>query len=50
MKPEDMNTINADGKAYNGNWRAVSLAVGILALAAAVIVFNGAAAVIAAFI
>lgn len=48
MKPEDMNTINADGKAYNGNWRAVSLAVGVIALAAAVLVFNGGAAVIGA--
>lgn len=27
MKPEDMNTLNADGKAYNGNNTAVGIAL-----------------------
>ncbi|SOC90067.1 hypothetical protein SAMN05216358_0086 [Rhizobium sp. AN5] len=36
MRPEDMNTINHDGKAYNGNRGAVIVAIvftGALALA-----------------
>lgn len=39
MRPEDMNTINKDGKAFNGNYGAVAVAYGFLgALALGLIV------------
>jgi len=36
-KPEDMNTINEDGTAYNGNHKPIYLALSLLALAGLII-------------